>query len=187
MKTFLTMIVVGVSLALSGPAHAYTEWALDKVRKSGPGGYVSASVFFDSAGEVLWTAERGALERTLESSTRFDITATAFKDTAWVIPFTALGINPADVIGMRLASNDGSSTNFAYFAWTTHGVADVDASHTGRRRIYGVTNASRGVINLKGIEGFSPSPTLYVATGDVLAQGIQELELVIFSFTSTGR
>ena len=182
-------LMIGMAvLAFAGRAEAYAEWNLTSVtaKAGSTRKIVSANQFFDADYRSESVRDLNN-ERTVPSSTRFQITGTAFFESAFVIPFTAIGIAQADFEGIDLYSTDGSTTNFCYVGFFANtGGASVDAAFSNRTSIFGgIRSDGRNSWKAHGLAKSNKTGTLYIATADVLAQGIQRFEAVIWSRTNT--
>lgn len=187
-----TLMAAMFALALSGGAVAdntANDWVgIGKVHGGDTNGTYgkthSASNYFDG-GRV--NVRNKDLNRAVPSTTRFQITGTAFFDSPVVIPYTAMGINQRDAVRIELYSNDGSTTNFCYVGWFSQtGGASTDQAFAARQSIYGgIRNDQRNKIVFDWLAPSNKTGTLYIATADVLAQGIQRFEMVVWSRTNT--
>lgn len=133
------------------------------------------------------------------TTTLLVITAAQLLDNKIVMGWTAMNIDPTKVTQIDFFSDDGSATNSALmgFSASVNGQGAAIGAFTGRARIYGglPTSATslNGNVQVNAIPPFGRSfstgliydatkfGTIYVATADVLATGIQNIRAVIYT------
>ena len=190
------LMAVAVALALcGGPAYAETidRWPTGANNIQGASEYTETGYGGPGgAGAVFRFVEVERVDKV--SATFFVVSATALLDNKWVLPYTALGIEPTKVTRVLVQAQDGCGTNFVYIGWSMsqNGLGAAAGAFGTREVLHGAGGTGVGpLLVADGLRAQWDNPnlnnrsnqfgTIYASTGDVLAQGIQNVRVRIES------